>query len=168
MITIAYSIAVVIGSVISFAVYASTNPKEDESPDAGKRHAKQETIWLFVMIAALFALLMATIFYVPYGKTAGPNKQIVRVTGVQFAWAIDPVEVKAGVPVEFLATTPDVNHGFGVYDPDGALLFQAQVVPGRTQKVVWTFDEPGTYEVICLEFCGEKHHEMISSFEVTS
>ncbi len=168
VITISYSIAVVIGSVISFAVWASTNPKQDEAGDARARHARQETVWLFVVLAALFALLMATIFYVPYGTSAGQGKQIVRVTGVQFAWAIDPVEVKVGVPVEFLASATDVNHGFGVYDPDGALIFQAQVVPGQTQKVVWTFEKTGRHEVICLEFCGQKHHEMISSFEVTS
>jgi cytochrome c oxidase subunit 2 len=87
--------------------------------------------------------------------------------GVQFAWAVTPAEVRAGVPVEFLMTTRDVNHGFGLYDPDGTFLTQAQVVPGQTQKLVWTFDEPGTYEVLCLEFCGAKHHEMVTTIEVT-
>ena len=40
------------------------------------------------MFLALLALLLGTIFYVPYGESAGPNAQFVRVTGVQFAWAI--------------------------------------------------------------------------------
>ena len=57
VITISYSIAVVIGSVISFAVWASTNPKQDEAGDARARHARQETVWLFVVLAALFALV---------------------------------------------------------------------------------------------------------------
>lgn len=167
VITVAYTIAVVIGSLIALALWASTRDK-DEAADSGstERHAKQETVWLFVVAFALFALLMGTIFYVPYDDSAGPNKQIVRVTGVQFAWAIDPVEIRVGVPTEFLATSTDVNHGFGVYDPGGALIFQAQIVPGKTQKVVHTFDTPGRYEVLCLEFCGAKHHEMISSFQV--
>ena len=53
-----------------------------------------------------------------------------------------------------------------MYDPDGALLFQAQVVPGGVQKVVRTFSKLGTYEVRCLEFCGRGHHEMLTTFEV--
>jgi cytochrome c oxidase subunit 2 len=166
VITVAYAIAVVLGSAISLVVWRSTLSPEPDTDVRG--WSKRETTWLLVVIIGLFALLLATIFYVPYGESAGSNKQVVRVTGVQFAWAVSPTEVKVGVPVEFLLTTRDVNHGFGIYDPDGALVTQAQVIPGQTQKLVWTFEQPGTYEVLCLEFCGAKHHEMISTFEVTS
>jgi cytochrome c oxidase subunit 2 len=165
VITVAYVIAVVIGVVIAIAIWLSTQRRDGETEDAG-RFARRETTWLVVVVLALFALLMATIFYVPYGDTAGPGKQVVRVSGVQFAWAIEPNTVQAGVPVEFLATTPDVNHGFGVY-LNGVLQFQVQVIPGKTQKVVHTFSKPGTYEVLCLEFCGAQHHLMTSTFEVT-
>ena len=54
-----------------------------------------------MMIVVLFALLMGTIFYVPYGDSAGPNAQYVRVTGVQFAWAVDaPQPIVTGTPVD--------------------------------------------------------------------
>ena len=56
---------------------------------------------------------------------------------------MNPPIVRAGVPVEFLIGSRDVNHGFGLYDPSGTLLTQVQVVPGATQKLVWTFDEAG-------------------------
>ncbi len=164
VITVAYAIACVIGAAIAVGVWRST---ANYDPDADTHTwSRRETSWLVIMIVALFALLVGTIFYVPYGESAGPNKQIVRVTGVQFAWAIAPTEVRAGVPVEFNLSTRDVNHGFGIYDPDGDYVTQVQVVPGQVQKLVWTFDEPGTYEVLCLEFCGAKHHDMISTFEV--
>ncbi len=171
IITVAYVIAVVIGSVISFAVYASTRGRGVGDTDT-PGHAQRETAWLIVMILALFALLLATIFYVPYGDTAGPGKQVVRVLGVQYAWAVEPADVVVDRPVEFRLESretndqPAVNHGVGVYDPDGTLLFQAQVIPDQVQKVVHTFTEPGTYEILCLEFCGAKHHEMVTTFEV--
>ena len=57
---------------------------------------------------------------------------------------------------------------FGVYDDEHRLVFQAQVVPGKTQKVVHTFRRPGHYQVLCLEFCGLKHHEMLSTLRVTA
>jgi cytochrome c oxidase subunit 2 len=91
----------------------------------------------------------------------------VRVTGLQFAWAIDaPQPIVTGAPVAFLARSLDVAHGFGVYNPKGALIFQAQVVPDHEQKIVHTFTEPGVYKVRCLEFCGVGHHKMKSSFVV--
>ncbi len=170
VITVAYVIAVAIGSAISFAVWASTQPGEDGADTVAWGH--REKAWLAIVVVALFALLMATIFYVPYGESAGPDRQLVRVIGVQYAWAIEPSEVLADRPVEFRLDTrgvngePAVNHGFGVYDPEGVLLTQVQVVPERTQELVWTFDETGTYTVRCLEYCGAKHHEMNTTFEV--
>jgi cytochrome c oxidase subunit II len=170
VITVAYLIAVAIGSVIALAIWASTGDAAEAGDTA--RWGHREKIWLGIVVAGLFALLMATIFYVPYGATAGSTRQLVRVVGVQYAWAVQPSEVVAGRPVEFRLESrgangePAVNHGFGVYNPEGTLLTQAQVVPERTQKLVWTFDEPGTYTVRCLEYCGAKHHDMNATFEV--
>jgi cytochrome c oxidase subunit II len=164
IIAVAYGIAVAIGVVISVAIWQSTRFAGEEV-DA-EPYSRREGAWLLVVLAALFALLLATIFYVPYGETAGAGKQVVRVTGVQFAWAVNPAVVQAGRPVEFLLTTRDVNHGFGVYSEGGVLAFQAQVMPDRTQKIVHTFDEPGTYTILCLEFCGVRHHEMQATLEV--
>ena len=119
------------------------------------------------MIIVLVSLLMGTIFYVPYGDSAGPNGQIVRVTGVQFAWAIDaPQGIVTGRPVTFIARSRDVAHGFGVYNPDGVLIFQAQVVADHDQKIVHTFSQPGVYTVHCLEFCGAGHQKMSTTFVV--
>ena len=164
IITIAYAIAVVLGSAIAFAIWRSTFSYDPEADT--HTWSRRETTWLVIVVVGLFALLVGTIFYVPYGSSAGPRKQVVRVTGVQFAWAVAPTEVRAGVPVEFQLRTRDVNHGFGIYNPDGDYVTQAQVIPDRTQTLVWTFDDPGTYRVLCLEFCGSKHHEMITEFEV--
>lgn len=166
IITVAYSITVVIGVVIAVAIWQSTLRRDDTELDT-RSFARRETAWLIVMIVALFALLMGTIFYVPYGQTAGPDKQVVRVTGVQFAWSVSPASVEVGRPVEFLADTRDVSHAFGVY-LDGVLQFQVQVITGETQKIVHTFTKPGTYDILCLEFCGVRHHEMISTLEVTA
>jgi len=165
IITVAYSIAVVIGSAISFAVYHSTTRPLDE--DRTGTWSRRETTWLVIMIVTLFALLMGTIFYIPYGNTAGPGGQYVRVTGVQYAWAIDvATPITVGRPVTFVARSRDVAHGFGVYNPKGTLIFQAQVVSDHEQKIVHTFEEPGTYEVLCLEYCGAGHHTMVTKFEV--
>ena len=165
IITVAYSIAVLFGAAISFTIYRSTRRPLDDPPTG--TWSRRETTWLVIMIVVLFALLMGTIFYVPYGDSTGPNAQYVKVTGVQFAWAIEaPRTLVTGRPVEFRATSEDVAHGFGVYNPDEVLIFQAQVPPDHVQKIVHTFAQPGIYTVRCLEFCGAGHHLMKSTFVV--
>ena len=40
----------------------------------------------------------------------------------------------------------------------------AESVPGRPSI---SLDTPGTYKILCLEFCGVGHHNMVGQFEVT-
>jgi cytochrome c oxidase subunit 2 len=169
VIAIAYAAVVAICVVLYFGLYRST------VRPAGRANthalAEGENLWLLVAVALLVALLLATIFLVPYGNSAPEEgKRVVNVTGTQFAWRIEPEggAIEVGEPVEFLAHAPDddVNHGFAVYEQDGPLVFQIQMQPGKRQRAVHTFTEPGTYEVLCLEFCGVGHHNMTATFEV--
>lgn len=128
--------------------------------------ARRERLWMGVVLAALAALLFSTIFFTPYGETAGTSKQVVRAEAFQFGWRITPSVVRAGRPVEFQLRSRDVNHGFGLYDAREVLLKQAQVMPGREQRLVYTFRRPGTYRILCLEYCGFAHHLMQASIEV--
>jgi cytochrome c oxidase subunit 2 len=91
---------------------------------------------------------------------------VVRVEGVQFAWVIKPNRVRAGEPVQFRLFSKDVNHAFALYRAN-KLEVQVQVPPDYEQRLTHTFDQPGTYRVVCLEFCGVNHHLMQSQIEVT-
>lgn len=59
-----------------------------------------------------------------------------------------------------------MNHGFGVYAPDGRIVTQTQAMPGYTNRLVHTFEEPGIYTVQCIEYCGVGHGPMRATFEV--
>jgi len=163
LIAIAYGAVTLIGTIVAILVAASTRGKRalDEH-----QAAEREKGWLLIALTILVALLFATIWFVPYGK-GGSGGIVVRVTAQQFAWQLRPSRFPAHRKIEFQLTSTDVNHGFGVYDPRGHFVVQVQVVPGKTQKLVHTFDRPGRYEILCLEFCGFGHHGMIGTFEVT-
>ena len=163
LIAVSYGIVVVIGVVLFLFLWRSTKAPRDVDE---KRLAHQEKGWLVVVVLALLALLFATIFFTPYGESAPPGAQVVTVEAQQFAFLISPSSVRAGVPVAFRLTSKDVNHGFGVYTEDDEFVLQAQVVPEFTTEVVHTFDEPGRYKVLCLEYCGLNHHGMVGQFEV--
>lgn len=62
--------------------------------------------------------------------------------------------------------TLDTTHGFGIYSPDGVFLKQAQIVPGYKTPFRFVFNEPGVYEIRCLEYCGLGHHGMIQKITV--
>jgi len=160
-----FSITSAIGSGIAVWIGLSTIRKGKE-PDT-EEMAHREKSWLFLAAGMLAVVLLATIFFVPYGKSAGAGKQTVEVTGQQFAFLIKPSSIKVDTPTEFRLTSKDTTHGFGVYDPDGVFVFQEQVIPEHTTVAVWTFKKAGTYRVVCFEFCGVDHDKMLSQFEVT-
>ena len=160
-----YLVVVVVGALISAGVAWSTLVRPRLRTDPAKL-AERERLWLYVVLGVLVAGLFSTIFFTPYGKSAGTGKQVVKVTAAQFAWTIEPSTVRANVAVEFDLTATDVNHALGLYDHDDVLLMQVQVPPDHHQKAVYTFHKPGTYRILCLEYCGVGHHIMESTIEV--
>ena len=132
------------------------------------RLRETEKTWFVVVVVLLVALLVATIFFTPYGRSAGKGAQVVEVEALQFAWVLPATPLKANREVEFRLTSKDVNHSFAVYTAAGKLLFQVQVMPGRTQEYVYTFKQPGVYHVLCLEYCGVDHDKMQSELRVVA
>jgi cytochrome c oxidase subunit 2 len=164
-IVVSYSVVVVVGLALALGLWRST--RSGRKPLEHERLARRERSWLVAVVVLLVALLFGTIFFVPYDDSAGARGQVVRVTAQQFGWMVEPATVRAGVPVEFELQSRDVQHGFGIYNADHYLLFQVQVpVRGDTQRAVYTFEQPGTYDVLCIEFCGFGHHLMTSRIEV--
>lgn len=163
MIGVAYAAVVVLSLAVTAALVVSTRAR---GPVDLHRVAEFEKRWLLIVVAILVALLLATIWFTPYGQSSGANGQVVHVTAQQFFWKLSPSHVAAHRPVEFLVTSTDVYHGFGIYRGT-QLIAQVEVVPKTTQKLVHTFATPGTYTILCLEFCGVGHHQMKATFEVT-
>lgn len=168
-ITIAYSAVCVVAIIFLLMIWRSTHPDEPRREDNTdtRRLAHGEKAWFLIAIAALGILLLVTLPFIPYGKnSAEAGQQRVNVEGLQFAWVMDPPSISAGVPTRFTVAAADVNHGFAVYNDKNTMLFQVQAVPDHPTDIVHTFDEPGRYQVVCLEFCGVGHHKMLGTLVV--
>lgn len=165
VIGISYSVLVVAVTAVAAWFAVTTRTRRERELDT-ERAAEREKLWLVLVAVMLAVLLGSTIAFVPYGESAASDAQIVRVVGRQFGWQLSRSQVRAGVPVQFRAESSDVNHGFGVYDLDDRLMAQTQVIPGREQRLQVTFDTPGTYRILCLEYCGVGHHLMVAQLEV--
>ncbi|MBB5236071.1 cytochrome c oxidase subunit II [Deinococcus budaensis] len=78
---------------------------------------------------------------------------------VSRAFAYDPpvLRVPAGRPVTIHVTSADVMHGYYV---EGTNI-NVNVVPGQVASLTATFRQPGDHSVICNEYCGAGHHNML-------
>jgi cytochrome c oxidase subunit II len=162
LILIAYGVAVLLAVGLAVALWLSTGARRAPNTE---HLAEFEKGWLVIVVTILVALLAATIWFTPYGKSTPPNAQIVQVNARQFFWQLTPSTVHVGRPVAFVTRSQDVNHDFAIYKGH-RFIAQIQVVPGKSSTLVQTFHRPGTYTVLCLEYCGVNHHGMVASFEV--
>ena len=92
----------------------------------------------------------------PGVRQVGENRYEVVLLG--FAWAFQPREIRipAGSEVTFIATSTDVIHGLHVEESRVNMM----LIPGQVARNTYRFDKPGTYLMVCHEFCGSGHHIM--------
>jgi cytochrome c oxidase subunit II len=73
-------------------------------------------------------------------------------------WNWSPVlRLKKGAQYTLHLSSLDVNHGFSLYP----LNVNIQVVPGYDYGLRVTPSEAGDFRVVCNEFCGIGHHNMV-------
>ncbi|HWB55648.1 MAG TPA: hypothetical protein VG479_01770 [Gaiellaceae bacterium] len=121
--------------------------------------------WLIFLVAVIAVALVVAAFFMPYASGASADAD-VRVVGGQFYWSLSQETFERGETVRFDVTSADVNHGFGLYDPDGRLIGSVQAMPGYHNKLTVTLEKAGPYTIACFEYCGLAHHGMIRRFEV--
>jgi len=145
----------------------SKNPREDPPGEEHKGMHPAEKKWLiFLLIVAAIvngitlAPLLPSMTYNVYAASP-PDKVVeIHVKDYQFIFPEKPIRVKVGQLVEFRVYSEDVTYGFGVFEKNGRMVFQMQVVPGYTNSIKWVFTKPGTYDVRSTEYAGPKTPEM--------
>jgi cytochrome c oxidase subunit 2 len=92
----------------------------------------------------------------------GDNRYEVHL--VAKMWAFDPPEIHLppGAEVDLYLTAQDVTHGVYVQHTGVNLM----AVPGAVNAARVRFDRPGTYPVVCHEYCGAGHQNMAGAFVI--
>ena len=67
--------------------------------------------------------------------------------------------VPTGKPVKLLMTSRDVLHSFFV----PAFRVKMDCVPGKETYLWFEVDLEGNYDILCTEFCGDRHAFMLST-----
>lgn len=86
----------------------------------------------------------------------------VFLIGKSFQFQPATLKLPAGRPITFHITSVDVLHGFYI---EGTNI-NSTVMPGQVSSFTTTFKKKGKYNVICNEYCGTGHHNMITKFTI--
>lgn len=155
--------------VLVFWFVIRNSEKRDENYEGIKKKWYQfRNVYFLVLLAVLVGAIFFTTRELPYEKPKGLAAEPINVdvNAIQFGWEFSKEDLKVNEPYAFQVTSEDVNHGFGIYDENLNLLAQTQAMPGYTNTVYFEFEKPGTYQILCLEYCGSAHHLMVKDIVV--
>lgn len=153
----------------AFVALRSLKRQEDYAP-LQKRAHRVRTQLFWTLLVLFTPVMLYTLTDLPYAaakdETRAEAPEVIEAKGYQWYWTLSRDQIALGKTVEFHVTSNDVNHGFGIYDEDMRIVAQTMAMPGYTNKLRYTFTKPGTYKVLCLEYCGLIHHNMIAELKV--
>ncbi len=121
--------------------------------------------WMIIpfVLTLIFFAWGAVMFM--HHKTVPANATRIEAIGRQWMWKfqhpggqseINDLHVPTGEPILINMISQDVIHS--LYIP--ALRIQMETLPGRYTQLWFNADRPGTYRLLCSEFCGTDHSVM--------
>lgn len=164
-----FAIAVVIFIIVEgVLVFTVIKFRRRPGREAAQFHGntKVEVVLTLVPTLILAGLAVPTVKAIADLAEEPPGALNVTVTAKQFWWeyqypdadvvTANEMHVPTGQDVVLSLEGADVIHSFWIPKLTG----KQDVVPGRTNRMQFRADEPGTYWGQCTEFCGLSHANM--------
>jgi len=136
-----------------------------------------ETLWSVLPFFYLIVLFVWGLRGYLNLYIAPPDAMELRVTGQKWFWTIEYPEDKVSVSgqgvefvipvdtnVKFVFIAQDVLHSFFIPN----FRVKMDTIPGRYTTFWFNSNREGTYPVLCTEYCGENHSNMLAKVRVTS
>lgn len=171
---VAAVIFVIVAALIGWSIVRYRKaPDDDVLPDQFRTNVKLEILWFAIPQAIVIGLFIASALVLSHERDLGGNAAVtVEVEAFQWGWRFTylgsdvTVESLPDRPAELVLPTDegialllssrDVMHSF--YVP--VFLVKRDVIPGRTNRLDVTIEDPGDYTARCAEFCGLLHDRM--------
>ena len=159
----------VLAVMLPFVFVAANSVSKSNYQSIQKKASRARMLTFWGLVVVIVPVTAYTLTKLPYPNYVSnkDNAKLVKVIAHQWHWEISDSTATVNEPVAYHVTSADVNHGFALYDPGLHIVAQTQAMPGYTNVLYHTFDKPGTYTVLCLEYCGLLHHSMISTIQVS-
>ena len=102
------------------------------------------------------------LFASPRVTSLGSNRFQVAQVAQTYVFTPNEIVLPVGAEVEFYLTSRDVIHGYQIRNT----TINAEVIPGEVSWMRYTFDRPGEFDIICNQYCGISHQNMIGKIVV--
>ncbi|RLD67191.1 MAG: cytochrome c oxidase subunit II [Bacteroidetes bacterium] len=174
-----YALAMIIGISLFFLVgltllmiYFMWRYDHKRNPKATdiEGHIGLEVLWTIVP-----TILVVMMFYYGYSgylkmRTVPDDAIVIKATGQMWSWSFeydngkvtDTLVVPLDKAVKLNLFSKDVIHS--LYIP--AFRIKEDMVPGRDNWMWFIAQQEGTYNILCAEYCGDRHSYMISHVDV--
>ncbi len=162
---------VVFAIVVTLLVMALRRRKKTYEAGEATRRGERLVIWGGIVLPAVVLVSLFSVVLVDINALADPNELpsnalTIHITGYQWWWEVqypgtdavtaNEIHIPVGEHVRVELTSGDVIHSFWVPQ----LGPKRDLIPGKTNEIVLTADEAGTYRGVCAEFCGVQHANM--------
>ncbi len=145
--------------------------REGVAPGESPRHnTPLEIIWSVIPV-----IIVVVVFYqgfTGYMDMRLPPREVYEIDVVarQWSWLFEysngwvdtELHVPAGQPVLLIMRSEDVIHSLSIPD----FRVKMDLVPDRYTKTWFQAKEPGVHDLLCTEYCGTSHSDMITSVVV--
>ena len=92
------------------------------------------------------------------------QETVIKIVAQRFRYTPNEIVLKKGQAAVLEFTSLDFVHGFNIPE----LKLRADLPPGKVTTVRVRFDEAGSYDFLCDNFCGDGHEEMAGRFKVVA
>lgn len=108
------------------------------------------------------AVLTTAPFNRPGVRGIAPGKYEAVMLAQQWNFYPFKIQIPAGAELTFRVTSVDVIHGFFI----PGTRVNMMVLPGYVSVETYRFTRPGSYRLLCHEYCGLYHHTMSAEVAV--
>lgn len=136
-----------------------------------------ESLWTFLPFVYL-SLLFVWGFTQYLDSTVAPHDaKELKVIGQKWQWSVDypseeisvagmgtEVVVPVDTPIKLTMSSQDVIHSFFIPN----LRIKQDVLPGRYTTLWFKAEKIGDFPILCAEYCGDLHSQMLAKLRVVS
>lgn len=121
--------------------------------------------WMLGIVTVTCSLMLCACGKQPVGATTNipADAQTVKVIASNWAWKLSKMTFADNQPIDFQISSVSGDHEFTIASTN---VMQPVSQGAKPVNVVWTPKSPGTYHIVCTEFCGAGHDGMFVQFTV--
>ena len=177
---LAVAIGVFVGVVMVITILKFRVRKGHSTPRAHLKTSNHRLEAAWTIIPAIILLVLGVLAFETLTFTdTVPQKADVTVTAIGHQWfwefwtnysagphvhTVGNLTLKSNLTVRLFVVSMDVAHSFFI----PALGLHLDAIPSHVNELWFKPTLPGSYNIVCTQFCGVNHYAMVGTLTVTS